>query len=297
MGPCLHGDDGADITAKKNFGIPLYVKVLSMYIGADDDPADTVVSQDRVMMRHTFPPDRAVDGHGPGYLRDAATFPDSHDPRGLCSRCWMTSSFDLLGTMPLTLDAAWPVPNERGDPEPDVVERVAILRCRSCGGMMAVVEEKWIGRWAVRDGRQDYGGEPHYRGVIHYPFGIAPLDPAIPETISSAFVEAAVALVAGCPRASAAMARRTLEAIATAFGAADGALFARIEGLASRGVLPQTLADWAHEVRLVGNTGAHFDPIEDVAVDDAREMLGFLRELMHYLYVLPAELKRRRKGG
>ena len=92
-------------------------------------------------------------------------------------------------------------------------------------------------------------------------------------------------------------ARRTLEAIATAFGAADGALFARIEGLASRGVLPQTLADWAHEVRLVGNTGAHFDPIEDVAVDDAREMLGFLRELMHYLYVLPAELKRRRKGG
>jgi hypothetical protein len=208
----------------------------------------------------------------------------------------MQSSFDLIETLPLTLDAAWPVPNERGDPEPDVVERVAMLRCRNCGRMMAVVEEKWIGRWAVRERRHDYGGEVHYRGVSHYPFAIRPLDPAVPGDISSAFVEAAVALVAGCPRASAAMARRTLEAIAAAFGVTEGTLFERIDALAGWGVLQRTLADWAHEVRLVGNAGAHFDPIDAISSADAREMLGFLRELMHYLYVLPAELKRRRGG-
>jgi hypothetical protein len=54
-----------------------------------------------------------------------------------------------------------------------------------------------------------------------------------------------------------------------------GVLADRLEGLAANGVLLPTLADWAKEVRLVGNTGAHFDPINTVSEKDAAELLTF----------------------
>jgi hypothetical protein len=40
--------------------------------------------------------------------------------------------------------------------------------------------------------------------------------------------------------------------------------------------------------------GAHFDPIETVSKEDAQQLLSFVRELLRFLYELPAELARRR---
>ena len=82
----------------------------------------------------------------------------------------------------------------------------------------------------------------------------------MPPQIGSAFSEAFTALEAGCPRASAAMARRTLEAIAVDKGETQGTLDQRLRNLAATGVLHPSLADWTKEIRLVGNSGAHFDP-------------------------------------
>jgi len=90
------------------------------------------------------------------------------------------------------------------------------------------------------------------------------------------------------------MARRTLEAIAVDKGETTGVLAERLKKLAARGVLQPTLADWAKEVRLVGNTGAHFDPIDTVSKADAEQLNAFVRELLRYLYELPAELGRRK---
>ena len=90
------------------------------------------------------------------------------------------------------------------------------------------------------------------------------------------------------------MARRTLEAITVDKGETTGILADRLKNLAAKGALVQTLADWAKEVRLVGNLGAHFDPIKNVSKDDAEQLVTFVRELLKYLYELPAELKRRR---
>jgi len=90
------------------------------------------------------------------------------------------------------------------------------------------------------------------------------------------------------------MARRTLEAIATDKGEANGALAQRLSNLSTKGFLHATLADWAKEVRLIGNVGAHFDPISDVSLDDARQLIDFIRELAKFLYVLPYELNERR---
>ena len=90
------------------------------------------------------------------------------------------------------------------------------------------------------------------------------------------------------------MSRRTLEAIAVDKGEDQGNLAVRLDNLASRGILQPTLADWAKEVRLIGNQGAHFDPMQMVTIDDAKQLLSFVRELLKYLYELPAELARRR---
>ncbi|WP_377368245.1 DUF4145 domain-containing protein [Phenylobacterium ferrooxidans] len=103
-----------------------------------------------------------------------------------------------------------------------------------------------------------------------------------------------VALSANCPRASAVMARRTLEAVAFDKGETDGVLAVRLKRMAERGLLHESLADWSKEVRLIGNVGAHFDPIEDVSNQDARQLLKFITALLEYIYVLPAELAARR---
>ncbi len=59
--------------------------------------------------------------------------------------------------------------------------------------------------------------------------------------------------------------RGTLEAITVDKGETTGGLADRLKKLAASGVLQPTLVDWAKEVRLVGNAGAHFDPIDSVS--------------------------------
>jgi hypothetical protein len=91
------------------------------------------------------------------------------------------------------------------------------------------------------------------------------------------------------------MARRTLEAIATDKGGkSTDPLAKRLGNMASSGMLQPTLAAWAKEVRLVGNVGAHADPLDTVSKEDASQLIEFLQALMDYLYVLPFELAQRR---
>jgi len=91
------------------------------------------------------------------------------------------------------------------------------------------------------------------------------------------------------------MARRTLEAITVDKGETQGVLADRLKNLAAKGVLQPTLADWAKEVRLVVNVGAHFDPIKQISKEDAQQLISFIRELLRYLYEMPADLARRRQ--
>jgi hypothetical protein len=121
-------------------------------------------------------------------------------------------------------------------------------------------------------------------------------DPAVPPAIASALNEATMCLAENCPRAAAVMARRTLEAVALDQGEAEGTLAQRLAKLAGRNVLQPTLAEWSKEVRLIGNTGAHYDPINEVSQTDAAQLVEFVRELLRYLYILPHELNKRRSA-
>lgn len=217
--------------------------------------------------------------------------PDSTNPSGLCPRCEKQSSFDLGGSLPLTFDGGYLVGRD-GPNVPTFHEQATVLLCRNCHQGVAVLEEQWIGEH--RSIERKGGGTISWKGFHWWPLVGATLHKAVPAPIAGAYHEAALALSANCPRAAAVMARRTLEAIAVDKGEATGTLAQRLGNMSDKGLLHPTLAEWTKEVRLIGNAGAHFDPINNVSLDDARQLIEFIRELAKFIYVLPFELNERR---
>lgn len=207
--------------------------------------------------------------------------PDSNRPSGLCPRCGKQSSFAIAGSIPVTFDGGY-VRNHDGSSERTLTDQASSLVCRHCGQAVVVIEEQWIGDHRAAEGIGQ-GGTVSWRGINWWPLPESELPSDVPEVIRGVFAEAAKCMYAGCPRASAVMARRALEAITVDKGEASGTLATRLAALASRNVLQPDLAEWAKEVRLVGNAGAHFDPVSDVSKDDATQLLRFVRELLKYL--------------
>jgi hypothetical protein len=210
------------------------------------------------------------------------TLPDSSDPTGPCPRCGRTSNFSYNGAYATKIDA---VPGAGQL----VTEQVVVMTCMGCQEGTTVVEE-----------REDGGT---YRGVHWWPPpGAFSLDPAVPKTIRSAYDGGMHCLGAHCPRAAAVMFRRVLEAMvndkgsAAAQTAADKNLAQGLKVMADEHVLQPALAEWATEIRVVGNVGAHLDPIKDVALDEARELARLTRQLLEYLYELPARVARNRQA-
>jgi hypothetical protein len=58
--------------------------------------------------------------------------------------------------------------------------------------------------------------------------------------------------------------------------------------------LDGSLAEWAKEIRLTANAGAHFDPMEDVSQQEAEDLAHLTRQLLHYVFEMPAKLQRAR---
>jgi len=218
--------------------------------------------------------------------------PDSHRPSGLCPRCGKQSSFEIAGSLPATIDYETYTMGQNREQQYGLIDRATSLICRHCKQGVIVIEEQWVGESPKKE--QKTGGVISFRGINWWPLPEAKLSPAVPSDIANVFSEAIITLSANCPRASAVMSRRTLEAITVEKGETKGMLAERLNNLGAKGVLHPTLSEWAKEVRLVGNAGAHFDPIEKVTIEDARQLVNFIRELLKYLYELPAELQKRR---
>jgi hypothetical protein len=219
--------------------------------------------------------------------------PDSSNPAGLCPRCEKQSSFHISASSPVTFDGGRIL--GRGEPDQRTyTEQVSVLICHNCQQGVTVLEEMWVGEY--RKSERKGGGTISWKGFHWWPLAGLASHVAIPGVIADALSEAVTALSANCPRAAAVMARRTLEAIAVEQGETTGVLAQRLANMAAKNILQPTLADWAKEVRLVGNVGAHFDPINIVSNDDASQLIEFVRELAKFIYVLPFELNARRSA-
>lgn len=90
-------------------------------------------------------------------------------------------------------------------------------------------------------------------------------------------------------------ARKAVELAVNELGAQGHNLYQKIENLADQGIITNSLREWAHEIRMIGNDGAHEDG--EVTYKDAEQAIFFADMLFHYLYTLPgmiAERKSRR---
>jgi hypothetical protein len=66
----------------------------------------------------------------------------------------------------------------------------------------------------------------------------------------------------------------------------------RLDRLCENHIIPQTIADWGHEVRVVGNDAVHDD--EKISKEDAAAVRDFALTYLRYAYELPGDIAERR---
>ncbi len=87
--------------------------------------------------------------------------------------------------------------------------------------------------------------------------------------------------------------RKAIELAVNEQGAGDGNLYQKIESLYNRNILTSSMKEWAHELRAIGNNGAHEDGT--CTLQDAEQAIYFAEMLFQYLYTLPSMISERRK--
>lgn len=132
--------------------------------------------------------------------------------------------------------------------------------------------------------------------VDQYPKVIPELDSSIPEKIRNDMIEALKCFDINCLKASVTMARRALQNAVRDKEAKGENLKKEIDDLASKHIITPALKSWAHEIRELGNIGAHpeKDGLDKVTKEDAQEILNFAEDFLKYVYVMPARVEARR---
>lgn len=129
----------------------------------------------------------------------------------------------------------------------------------------------------------------------HWPVPQEPEAPAdLPKTVERAFMQAEKnRMMPDCEEAAATMYRRALDlALKEAFPDEKGSLDGKLKKLVLQQKLPASLGEWAHEVRLIGNDGAH--DIDGVSKDDLLDARAFIDTVLKYIFTLPAQIASRR---
>lgn len=98
----------------------------------------------------------------------------------------------------------------------------------------------------------------------------------------------------GCEEPAAVFFGRAIElALKHAHPEVTGTLAQRISRLAADRVIPQSMSDWANQVRIVRNDGAHDD---GVTREDALAARNFADAFLRYLITMPAMVEARRRA-
>jgi hypothetical protein len=160
-----------------------------------------------------------------------------------------------------------------------------VYKCVECGNLTFVA---WRRVFEGFQNRYDFDSAPFKRGDIAAP-------KELPAMVATAYVEACKNIKSEAWNSAAAMARRAVQAATRERGAQGGSLYEEIKYLGAQGLLTKDLMDWAHEVRGIGNAGAHPDEIGgDVTEADARDAVNFAIYFLTYVYTVPAEIERAR---
>ncbi|MFB6615799.1 DUF4145 domain-containing protein [Streptomyces sp. NPDC056367] len=120
-----------------------------------------------------------------------------------------------------------------------------LVQCGTCHDPFLMVEE---------DYGQGWDGDP---GVL-WPAQKRPLSIHVPEALRREHEEALKCFKIKAYTATAVMVRRTLEGVCSDQGVSRKPLVKMLEQLKDEGKLDGRLLEWAQELRVLGNDGAHF---------------------------------------
>jgi len=130
---------------------------------------------------------------------------------------------------------------------------------------------------------------PWISHVIHqFPIAGISIQASLPQGVQDATREAELCLAVGAANACGTMARRAMHALCQDKKAQGDNLYNQLLDLKDRALITPDLWEWAEELRVVGRSGAHPE-WEDVSPDDAEYAVKFLREIIKYVYINPAE--------
>jgi hypothetical protein len=116
-----------------------------------------------------------------------------------------------------------------------------------------------------------------------------PID-GVPNTIKSAYDQAARSFSASLFEPCVLMCRKCLEATCKNLGTKGHDLNSKLQGLFDGGHIDSRLLNWAHEIRLIGNEAAH-DPDTKVTKRDARDVLDFTEAILIYVFSLTSRFE------
>lgn len=151
-------------------------------------------------------------------------------------------------------------------------EQWRLLQCSHC----RQVSLEW---------REDFGGGfQDDDGQLIYPAERA-LSSDVPKGLVDEWTEARTCLKNKSYKACAVMVRRTLEGTCKENGVTERNLANGLKKMLTEGRIDQTLFDWANELRVVGNEGAHYTG-KPVSREDAEDALSFAEALLDHIYVL-----------
>jgi hypothetical protein len=162
-----------------------------------------------------------------------------------------------------------------------------ILKCGNCGNLMMAF---WsAAQMSIRHGIHDFKVVPWARKTTRFP-------EHWPADVGRFWVQACRSLEGQNWDAAALMARSAVQLITRYLEASGRNLKEEIDNLADNGILPPIMRQWSHEVRVLGNEGAHPSPGgAGTEAQDAKDIVEFLTFLLTMTYDLPHEIEQYRE--
>lgn len=125
---------------------------------------------------------------------------------------------------------------------------------------------------------------------VHPAQSVMPVPAHLPERCEKAYAQGVNTLMQETADAAGSMFRKALDiGIHELDPDLPKNLNAAINKLAERGVITESLKDWAHHIRDLGNDAAH----NDFTFEEAQEMRDFTELVLTYLWTLPGRISAR----
>ncbi|ABD82336.1 DUF4145 domain-containing protein [Saccharophagus degradans] len=169
-------------------------------------------------------------------------------------------------------------------------EFYVVFRCKPCRRLILKTFYLRQNEYSQHENFEMKGWDEKFPAVIDDQIGnedVAFID----ENVLADYKEALKCMSIGADKAACSMFRRALQLSLVVLGAnPKDDLIKQINSLAS---LPGDIKDWAHQIRIFGNWGAHpdRDNLKNIEATDSEEVHDFVSKFFMYTFIMPEKVK------